>query len=297
MVNVGSALSGPDTEEDDGWDDDDSFINDLVKRGPYNAEPLDPASLPVDRKERLKAVEAALMAAEVTRSKSVAWSKLRWTVETGVALRVLVGEDLYKEDPEFTSLEAYADARLHLSRGHVYELIDDSARLLAIAPLSEISDKPFNPSQAKVLAPLMEPAAEDDGQGDGKTKAELVVADVAASGRKRTAAALRRAAEARGFVITEAPAVPSARRGSSGKDGIEDAEIVENDGTRAVESLHGFLKDQQAVYDGIGGGLLATALQHDSAAAEEVLRDLLQYLARTEHRIRAAMKPPSSDGS
>ncbi|MFF0487246.1 hypothetical protein [Streptomyces sp. NPDC004435] len=290
MRKVGSALDVADDE------DEESYANDLVKPRPYNARPLDPAELPVDRKERLKAVEAALMEAEATRSKSVAWSKLRWTVETGVALRVLISEDLYKEDPEFTSLETYADNRLHLSRGHVYELVDDAARLLAVAPLSEISDKPFNASQAKVLAPLMEPVAALDSAEVGKTKAELVVEDVEAAGKKRTAAALRKAAAERGFTISEAPAVPSARRGSAG-DGIEDAEIVENDGTRAVEALYGFLKDQQAVYDGIGGGLLATALQHDPGAAEGVLRDLLQYLTRTEHRIRAAMKPPSTDGS
>jgi hypothetical protein len=288
---VGSALDVADDEEEE------SYATDLVKPRPYNAEPLDPASLPVDRKERLKAVEAALMAAEVTRSKSIAWSKLRWTVETGVALGILVGEDLYKEDSEFTSLETYADNRLHLSRGHVYELIDDSARLLAVAPLSEISDKPFNPSQAKVLAPLMEPVAEDDGREEGKTKAELVVADVAASGKKRTAAALRKAAEARGFVIAEAPAVPPARKGSSGKDGIEDAEVVENDGTRAVEALHGHLQQQIEVYDGMGGGVLSAALQHDPAATEEVLREFLQYLSRTEHRIRVAMKSPSEEGT
>ncbi|MEU5008483.1 hypothetical protein ACFWW5_21080 [Streptomyces albidoflavus] len=297
MVNVGSSLSTTDAEEDDGWGDEDAFINDLVKRGPYNAEPIDKATLPVDRKERLKAVEAALMQAEATRSKSVAWSKLRWTVETGVALRLLIEEDLYKEDPEFTSLETYADNRLHLSRGHVYELVDDAARLLAIAPLSEISDKPFNASQAKVLAPLMEPVAELDSAEAGRTKAELVVADVAATGKKRTAAALRKAAEDRGFTVSDAPAVPSARKGSGKNDGIEDAEIVENDGTRAIEALHGFLKNQQAVYDGIGGGLLSRALQHDTGATEDVLRDLLQYLTRTEHRIRAAMKPAASEAA
>lgn len=288
---VGSAL---DVADDD---DEESYASDLVKPRPYNARVLDPADLPVDRKERLKAVEAALMEAEATRSKSVAWSKLRWTVETGVALRLLIEEDLYKEDPEFTSLETYADNRLHLSRGHVYELVDDAARLLAVAPLSEISDKPFNASQAKVLAPLMEPVAELGPAEAGKTKAELIVGDVEASGKKRTAAALRKAAAERGFTISEAPAVPSARKRGAGKDGIEDAEIVENDGTRAVEALYGFLKDQQAVYDGIGGGLLAAALQHDPGAAEGVLRDLLQYLTRTEHRIRAAMKGPSEDGS
>lgn len=289
MRKVGSAL--------DVADDEDSYADDLVKPRPYNARPLDPAELPVDRKERLKAVEAALMEAEATRSKSVAWSKLRWTVETGVALRLLIEEDLYKEDPEFTSLKTYADNRLHLSRGHIYELVDDAARLLAVAPLSEISDKPFNASQAKVLAPLMEPVAELDSAGAGKTKAELVVEDVETSGKKRTAAALRKAAQERGFAISEAPAVPAARKGSVEKDGIEDAEIVENDGTRAVEALYGFLKDQQAVYDGIGGGLLATALQHDPEAAEGVLRDLLQYLTRTEYRIRSAMKGPSEDDS
>lgn len=291
MRKVQSALDVVDDE------DDESYAADLVKPRPYNATPIDPASLPVDRKERLKAIEAALMEAEATRSKSVAWSKLRWTVETGVALRVLIEEDLYKEDPEFTSLETYAYNRLHLSRGHVYELVDDAARLLAVAPLSEISDKPFNASQAKVLAPLMEPAAELDSAEAGKTKAELVIEDVAASGKKRTADALRKAAAARGFVIPETPAVPSARKGSSEKDDIEDAEIVENDGTRALDALHGLLSDQKAVYDGIGGGVLATALQHDPGAAEEVLREFLQYLGRTEHRIRTALKPASSDAA
>ena len=291
MRKVQSALDVVDDDEEE-----ESYAADLVRPRPYNATPIDPASLPVDRKERLKAVEAALMEAEATRSKSVAWSKLRWTVETGVALQLLIEEDLYKEDPEFTSLETYADNRLHLSRGHVYELVEDAARLLAVAPLSEISDKPFNASQAKVLAPLMEPVVDLDSAETGKTKAELVVEDVVASGKKRTAAALQRAAAARGFVI-EVPAVPSARKGSSEKDDIEDAEIVENDGTRALDALHDLLSGQKAVYDGIGGGVLATALQHDPGAAEEVLREFLQYLSRTEHRIRAAMKPASSDAA
>ncbi|MFM9449132.1 hypothetical protein [Streptomyces acidiscabies] len=289
--SVGSALNVDDDE------DEESYAADLVKPRPYNAVLLDPASLPVDRKERLKAVEAVLLEAQATLSKSVAWSKLRWTVETGVALRLLIEEDLYKEDPEFTSLETYADNRLHLSRGHVYELVDDAARLLAVAPLSEISDKPFNASQAKVLAPLMEPVAELDSAETGKTKAELVVADVVASGKKRTAAALQKAAAARGFVIAEALAVPSARKGSSEKDDIEDAEIVEDDGTRALDALHGLLGDQKAVYDGIGGGVLSSALQHDPGAAKEVLREFLQYVSRTEHRIRAAMKPASPDAA
>ncbi|MBV9024653.1 MAG: hypothetical protein JO362_12880 [Streptomycetaceae bacterium] len=293
MVNVGSALSTTDANEDDGWDDE-SFINDLVKRGPYNAEPIDPAQLPVDRKERLKAVEAALMDAERTRSKSVAWSKLRWTIETGVALRVLVEDDLYTEDEEFPTLDEYAKHRLHMARGYVYELVNDAARLLKIAPLSEISDKPFNASQAKVLAPLMEPC--DDPAGDGKTKAELVVADVEAAGQKRTAASLRKAAAARGFVV-EAPAVPPARRTADGDGEIEDAEIVENDSTRAVEALHGLLEKQKAVYDGMGGGVLATALQCDPAAVEGLLREFLQFLSRTDHRIRTAMKPPDSEGA
>ncbi|MFF3697406.1 hypothetical protein [Streptomyces sp. NPDC002221] len=79
--------------------------------------------------------------------------------------------------------------------------------------LSEISDKPFNASQAEVLAPLREPVAELGSAEVGETKAELIVEDVDASGKKRTAAALRKAAAERGFTIFEAPVVPSARRG------------------------------------------------------------------------------------
>lgn len=293
--SVGSALEFAD-------EDEESYASDLVKPRPYNANPIDPATLPVDRKERLKAVEAALMSAQRTMTKSVAWSKLRWTVETGVALGVLIGEDLYKEDPEFTSLETYADNRLHLSRGHVYELIEDASRLLAVAPLSEISDKPFNPSQAKVLAPLMEVySAEGGANGEiGRTKAELVIADVDATGKKRTATALKKAAEARGFAVEVKPALPPARTSGGGKsetDGIEDAQVVETDETRALDRLHGLLLDQESVYDGIGDGLLSLALKADPAAADAILREFLQHLNRTEHRIRTALKAVSSDAA
>ncbi|MFG2533548.1 hypothetical protein [Streptomyces sp. NPDC048516] len=276
MVNVGSAISGPETDEDDGWDDDETYAAVLVTRGPYNAEPVDPARLPADRRQRLAALEDALMTAERTRSKSVAWSKARWMIETGTALQVLVDEDLYLEDDEYPTLETYATHRLHMSRGHVYELVADASRLLAIAPLSEISDKPFNASHARVLAPLMEPHA-DEG---GKTKAEIVVADVDTSGRKRTAAALRRAAAKRGFTITE-PAVPSARDADGG----------------AVKRLRGLLKTQETVYDALGSGVLREALSSDPAATQALLKEFARCAARTDRRIRTALKAAEADDS
>ena len=85
-INVGSAISASTEDEDDGWDEKESYLNALVSRGPYNSEPIDPQTLPTDRKERLRAVEDALMTAERTRATSVAWSKLRWIVETSAAL-------------------------------------------------------------------------------------------------------------------------------------------------------------------------------------------------------------------
>lgn len=281
MRKVGSALSNP------AEDEDDFFITDLVKPRPFGAEPIDADALPVDRAARLQAIESVLMAAEEARGLSVARSQMRFVIETGVALRILVEEDLYLE-AGFANLDDYAQARLHRARGYVYELINDSARLLRISPLSEISDKPFNASQAKVLAPLMEPASDDPG---AVTRAELVLSDVEKSGKKRTAAALHAAAEARGFVVVPDPVVPAPARG----DGIVDAEIVETDGTRATAALHVLLQQQKAVYDGIGGGLLGVALEGDPAGAESVLGEFLQYLSRTEHRIRTARKPAAPD--
>lgn len=283
MRNVGSALSNP------AEDEDDLFVTELVKPRPFGAEPLDIDTLPVDRAERLQAIESVLMASEKARSLSVARSQMRFVIETGVALRILVEEDLYLE-AGFANLDDYAQARLHRARPYVYELIHDADRLLRISPLSEISDKPFNPSQAKVLAPLMEPTSDEPG---AVTRAALVVADVENSGRKRTAAALKAAAEARGFLVVPDPVVPAPARG----DGIVDAEIVETDGTRATAALHALLQQQKTVYDGIGGGLLGAALEGDPAGAESVLGEFLSYLSRTEHRIRTARKPTAPDES
>ncbi|SMQ21987.1 hypothetical protein SAMN06272771_7717 [Streptomyces sp. Ag82_O1-12] len=184
-MNVGSSLSAIDDDEDEEF-----FINDLVGRLPYGAEPVDPARLPTEPRARLDALLEAMQAADAKASLSVRHAKARWTIEKGIPLGILVDERAY-EAAGYTALEPFADEVLHISRGHVYELVGDARRLVAVAPLSEISDKPLVPSQAKVLAPILELES-------GMEKARKTLLETQQAG-KVTAATLKRTAVRLGY--------------------------------------------------------------------------------------------------
>ncbi|MFC8765841.1 hypothetical protein ACFUAG_34710 [Streptomyces sp. NPDC057193] len=163
---------------------------------PFTPQPLDAATLTGTPAERLAQVEAALRAADDHAAGSVRAAKTRWTIEKGAALEVLVDQDLYTARG-YTSLDAYADQVLHISRDSVYKTIEAAKALRAVlaAPrVSKIFYTPPNASQAKALAPVL-------ALDSGEDKAVEVVTDVQASGKKATAAALTAAAKRLGYTL------------------------------------------------------------------------------------------------
>ncbi|MFE1578682.1 SGNH/GDSL hydrolase family protein [Streptomyces fradiae] len=124
---------------------------------PFTPQPLDAAALTGTPAERLALVEAALRAADDHAADSVKAARIRWTIEKGAALKILVDQVLYTARGH-TSLATYADEVLHTSRDNVYKTIEaaDALRtVLAATRVSKILDTPPNASQAKVLAPVL----------------------------------------------------------------------------------------------------------------------------------------------
>ncbi|MFB7452930.1 hypothetical protein [Streptomyces sp. NPDC056194] len=163
--------------------------------------PLDPETVTGTPAERLAKVEAALRAADEHAARSVRAAKIRWTIESGAALKILVDDDLYTARG-YTSLDAYADEVLHISRTNVYKTIEAGAALrtvLSARRVSKIFDTPPNASQARALVPVL-------GLTDGEGKAVNVITDVKASGKKLTAAAITAAAKRLGCT---GPVIPS----------------------------------------------------------------------------------------
>lgn len=160
---------------------------------PFAPAPLDPAALTGTPAERLAQVEAALCAADAHAGRSVRAAKVRWTIEKGTVLAILVEHDLYLARGH-ASLDAYADDVLHMARGYIYELIADAERLQALRDtgLSDFSDTPLLAAHANVLPPAL--ALEDGGQ-----KARNLLTEVNNSGKKITAAALKTAAKQLGY--------------------------------------------------------------------------------------------------
>lgn len=152
---------------------------------PFEAAPLRRDQLIGSQEERLHIVETALRQAKLTEMESVRAARVRGRIEAGAALALLVEDDLYKA-AGFASLDAYAADVLHMDRSAVYEYIKDSKRLALVAPLNSASERPLLPSQAKVLAPIVEK--------DGETKARQVL-ELAESTGKVTVASLTAAAK------------------------------------------------------------------------------------------------------
>ncbi|MGW0121738.1 hypothetical protein [Streptomyces sp. NPDC003327] len=171
--------------------------------------PLDPETVTGTPAERLAKVEAALRAADEHAARSVRAAKIRWTIESGAALKILVDDDLYTARG-YTSLDAYADEILHISRTNVYKTIEAGVALqavLAARQVSKIFDTPPNASQARALLPVL-------ALTDGEDKAVNVIADVKASGKKLTAAAIKAAAQRLGYTA----AIPSPASGADADD-------------------------------------------------------------------------------
>ncbi|MER5740460.1 hypothetical protein ABT117_33005 [Streptomyces sp. NPDC002262] len=166
---------------------------------PFVPTPLDPATLAGTPVERLAQVEAALRAADAHAGRSVRAAKVRWTIEKGTALAILVEHDLYTA-AGFTSLDAYATEVLHISRDNVYKTIEAAAALRAVLDAERVSKifyTPPNVSQAKALAPLLALDA-------GEDKAVKVVTEVQAGGKKLTAAAIIATAVRLGYTTSPA---------------------------------------------------------------------------------------------
>lgn len=162
---------------------------------PFTPQPLDPEAVTGTPQEQLATVTAALHRAKSTAAGSAKAARVRLTIELGAALDIALDRDLYKTGG-YTSVEAYAEAEVDLNRQYVYELIADSKRIRAVmaAGLSEFSDSPPPASHAKVLAPIV-------AQDNGPARAQEVVTDVQASGKKVTAAALAAAAKRLGYTL------------------------------------------------------------------------------------------------
>ncbi|MEU3633009.1 hypothetical protein AB0F34_20820, partial [Streptomyces fradiae] len=172
---------------------------------PFTPQPLDAAALTGTPAERLALVEAALRAADDHAADSVKAAKIRWTIEKGAALKILVDQHLYTARGH-TSLATYADEVLHTSRDNVYKTIEaaDALRtVLAATRVSKIFDTPPNASQAKVLAPVL-------ALDSGEDKAVEILIDIKTSGKKPTASALKAAAKRLGYTAAIPTPTPGA---------------------------------------------------------------------------------------
>ncbi|MFK3735016.1 hypothetical protein ACI2LJ_32655 [Streptomyces sp. NPDC088090] len=170
--------------------------NAAIAAGDVVLAPLDPAALTGTPAERLAQVEAALRAADAHAGRSVRAAKVRWTIEKGTALAILVEHDLYTA-AGFTWLDAYATEVLHISRDNVYKTIEAATVLRAVLDAERVSKifyTPPNVSQAKALAPLLALDA-------GEDKAVKVVTEIQASGKKLTAAAITATAARLGYTL------------------------------------------------------------------------------------------------
>ncbi|WP_158718769.1 hypothetical protein [Streptomyces griseus] len=88
-------------------------------------------------------VEAALRAADEHAGRSVRAAKVRWTIEKGTALAILVDQGPYLARGH-TSLDAYADEVLQINRANVHGTIEAAAMLRAVLKADRVS---------KILAP------------------------------------------------------------------------------------------------------------------------------------------------
>ncbi|MGC5401890.1 hypothetical protein ACPXCP_39890 [Streptomyces sp. DT20] len=165
---------------------------------PFEAAPLRRDQLTGTPEERLLMVEAALRRAKLTEMESVRAARVRGRIEAGAALALFVEDELHKT-AGYASLDEYATDVLHMDRSAVYEYIKDGKRLALVAPLSSASERPLLPSQAKVLAPIVE--------RDGEAKARQVL-ELAESRGKVTAASLTAAAKELEVDITPAEKAP-----------------------------------------------------------------------------------------
>ncbi|MEU2543843.1 hypothetical protein ABZ618_00055 [Streptomyces roseolus] len=177
---------------------------------PFAPTPLDPATLTGTPAERLAQVEAALRAADAHAGRSVRAAKARWTIEKGTALAILVEHDLYLARGH-TSLDAYAEDVLQISRANVYGTIEAAAMLRAVLDaerVSKILDTPPNVSQARALAPVL-------ALTNGEDKAAEVITAIQSNGKKVTAAAITATATRLGY--TTPPAQTRAEELDDGK--------------------------------------------------------------------------------
>lgn len=158
----------------------------VVRDADFTPAPLDPAAVTGTPEQQLAVAEDAIHRANAAARETVLQAEIRHTIELGAAYRLILDRELYRA-AGYTSVEAYATGRLGLAnREGFYAKIRRAADLVAVQPLSEISDRPFRPSQARVLAPIIE--------RHGVEAARSVVSTAAARG-KVTAATLQRSAD------------------------------------------------------------------------------------------------------
>src|SRR5690242_10785560 len=112
----------------------------------FTPRPLDPARVTGTPEQQLATAEDAIHRANAAARETVLQAEVRHTIELGTAYRLILDRELYRA-VGFTSVEAYVTGRLGLpNREYFYEKIRRAADLVAVAPLSEISDRPFRPS-------------------------------------------------------------------------------------------------------------------------------------------------------
>ncbi|WP_326683057.1 hypothetical protein [Streptomyces sp. NBC_01237] len=185
---------------------------------PFAPAPLDRAAVTGSPEERLAIVERALRAAKLTEMESVRAARVRGRIEAGTALQFFVEDQLHLV-AGYTSLDAYAAAVLQMDRSAVYEYIKDAKRLVLVAPVVKALERPLVPSQAKVLAPIVET--------HGEARARDVVTEALDTG-KITVASLRAAAKKLGLNATDAEDEKDGPNGETPKAGQPDVlDVIE----------------------------------------------------------------------
>lgn len=227
---------------------------------PFVPQPIDGATLTGSPGEQLVQVEKAIDAAYKTGMVTLRHADIRQTIELGAAFRIIAERELYKA-AGYSTVDAYATERLGRNREYFYEKIRRAADLLEVAPLSELSDKPILPSQAKILAGV--------SREHGQQAARAVVEKAGASG-KVTAESLRRATRQLDYVLRTVaipqPLLPEPI------NGVADGALVDDSpqAVRAIVLLEQGLAALTAAHRALRGTVIPAAVEADPERGREL---------------------------
>ncbi|MFI5867716.1 hypothetical protein [Streptomyces sp. NPDC051546] len=134
---------------------------------PFAPRLLDPARLPIDPEERLRAYEAAIETSRSGLADTVMKAKFRAEVEIGLALDGIRQDELHIK--KYGTIENYGVVRWGYKRSTLYELMDTAPIRIAAAAGKTVSGNPDTKGR-KALAPPAQRQALESGAAGAQTE-------------------------------------------------------------------------------------------------------------------------------